>query len=148
VALATEFHAYLRGLGDPMRFHFTAETFRRDGFGERPAFVALVAEAGGGAVGYALIHFGYDTDRSRREAYLNDLFVTEAWRGQGVGKALIIAAAQAARSQHGAQALWWGVYDRNAVAFRFYEKLGATYVDNVRFMSVDIDALLGGGAAR
>ena len=33
---------------------FTAEVFRRDGFGPRPAFACLIAEVGGQAVGYAL----------------------------------------------------------------------------------------------
>ena len=140
-ALATEFHAYLNGLGDDMPFHFTAETYLRDGFGERPAFAGLVAEADGAVVGYALMHFGYDTDRSRREAFVADLFVTERWRGQGVGKALLIEAAKTAKVQHGAEGLWWGVYDRNESALQFYEQLGATYVNHVRFMSIDIDAL-------
>lgn len=142
-SLAAEFHAYLNGLGDPMQFHFTAETFRRDGFGERPAFVGLVADDHGQVVGYALITFGYDTDRSRREAYLHDLFVTEARRGQGIGLMLIHAAAEVSRSQHGAEALWWGVYERNVSAFRFYERLGATYLEHVRFMSATVEALAG-----
>ncbi len=140
--LAAEFHAYLKGLGDPTRFHFTAETFLRDGFGTQPAFAGLVAEAHGEVVGYALLTFGYDTDRSRREAYLNDLFVTETQRGRGVGRLLMRAAAEAARTQHGAQGLWWGVYERNTSACRFYEHLGATYLEGVRFMAASVDTLL------
>ena len=36
--LAKEFQVYLRGLGDRTQFEFTAETYRRDGFGLHAAF--------------------------------------------------------------------------------------------------------------
>ena len=93
-------------------------------------------------VGYAVISFGYDTDRSRREAYLNDLYVTERWRGRGLGRRLLRAAAETARSHHGATALWWGVQEQNVAAFRFYARLGAHDITGVRFMSADVDTLL------
>jgi hypothetical protein len=48
--LASEFHAYLNGLGDETEFHFTASTYLRDGFGDKPAFLALVAELEGAVV--------------------------------------------------------------------------------------------------
>ena len=138
--LASEFHAYLNALGDSTKFYFNASTYLRDGFGERPAFLGLVGELDDTVVGYLILDFGYDTDRSRRLAYVNDLFVTESCRGQGVGKALMIRAAETAR-EHGAETLWWGVYDRNDSAMRFYESLGARYIKGIRFMSIDADAL-------
>lgn len=138
--LASEFHAYLNALGDATKFHFNGSTYLRDGFGERPAFLGLVAESNETLVGYLILDFGYDTDQSRRLAYVNDLFVTESCRGQGVGKALMRSAAETAR-EHGAQALWWGVYDRNDSAILFYEELGARYVESIRFMSIDIEKL-------
>lgn len=138
--LASEFHAYLNALGDPTKFHFNAETYLRDGFGPNPAFVALVAESNNEAVGYLILDFGYDTDRSRRLAYVNDLFVTEACRGHGVGNALMSRAAEAAL-ERGADALWWGVYERNHSAIRFYEKLGAKYVQGIQFMSIAVNKL-------
>jgi GNAT superfamily N-acetyltransferase len=138
--LALEFHGYLNALGDSTKFLFNASTYLRDGFGERPAFLGLVAESDETVVGYLIVDFGYDTDRSRRLAYVNDLFVTESCRGQGVGKALMSRAAETAR-EHGAETLWWGVYDRNDSAMRFYESLGARYIKGIRFMSIDVDAL-------
>lgn len=139
--LAAEFHAYLRKLGDASSFHFNASTYVRDGFGENPAFLGLVAESDENIIGYLLLQFGYDTDQSRRLAYVDDLYVGESWRGQGVGKLLMTRAADLART-HGAQALWWGVHERNDSAFRFYESLGARYVKGVRFMSIDVDDLV------
>src|SRR5262245_35273487 len=95
-ALAGEFHAYLRGLGDPFPFRFTADDFRRDGFGERPAFEGLVAEDGGAVVGYLLFHDGYDTDSARRLLHVVDLYVRPDRRRAGVGTSLMRAAASAA----------------------------------------------------
>lgn len=139
--LASEFHAYLNRLGDPTKFHFNASTYLRDGFGERPAFVGLVAESDNSIViGYLILHFGYDTDHGRREAYIDDVYVQESWRGHAVGKALMVRAANTAR-EHGAEALWWGVYERNNTALRFYESLGARYINGMRFMSIDVDSL-------
>lgn len=138
--LASEFHAYLNALGDPTEFNFNASTYLRDGFGERPAFLGLVAESNDNVVGYLILDFDYDTDHSRRLAFVNDLFVTESYRGQGVGKALMDHAAETAR-EHGAQALWWGVYERNESALKFYESLGAAYVKGISFMSIEVDNL-------
>jgi ribosomal protein S18 acetylase RimI-like enzyme len=135
--LADEFHAYLNALGDPALFNFTAEIYVRDGFGDDPAFYGLVAESGGSVVGYLLLHFGYDTDRGRREAYVDDVYVQAKSRGQGIGKALMSEAAGLARSR-GAKVLWWGVYERNEAAFRFYESIGARYLTGIRFMYMDI----------
>ena len=138
--LASEFHAYLNSLGDSTKFYFNASTYLRDGFGQNPAFVGLVAESNEEVVGYLILDFGYDTDKSRRLAYVNDLFVTESWRSRGVGKALMTRGAELAR-QRGAEALWWGVYERNHSAMRFYEDLGAHYVEGIRFMVIDVETL-------
>jgi hypothetical protein len=61
--LATEFHDYLHSVGDRAEFHFTASTYLRDGFGEKPAFVALAAESNDAVIGYLILHFGYDIDQ-------------------------------------------------------------------------------------
>src|SRR5262245_32335700 len=82
--LASDFHLYLRSLGDPTRFNFNAEAYVRDGFGPNPAFFGLVAEIEEKIVGYLLYHFGYDTDHSRRLAYVIDLYVDREYRGHGI----------------------------------------------------------------
>jgi len=138
--LASEFHTYLNTIGDQTNFYFNADTYRRDGFGDNPAFIGLVAESNDEVIGYLLFNFGYDTDHSRRLAYVIDLYVNEKSRGQGVGKALMQHAADAARA-HGAKALWWGVYESNDSAMRFYEGLGAKNVKGVRFMSINVEKL-------
>ena len=138
--LVSGLHRYLNELGDPTRFHFNASTYVRDGFGEKPAFRALVADFDDHAAGYLLYHFGYDTDYSRRVVYVVDLYVDEAYRGHGIGKALMKQVSEVAERE-GATALCWGVYERNELALRFYESLGARYVKGIQFMSIDVEAL-------
>jgi GNAT superfamily N-acetyltransferase len=138
--LVSGLHRYLNELGDPTHFSFNASTYLRDGFGENPAFRALVAELDDQAAGYLLYHFGYDTDYGRRVVYVVDLYVDEAYRGHGIGKALMKEASEAAQRE-GATALSWGVYERNELALRFYESLGARYVKGIHLMSIDVEAL-------
>ncbi|HSE32849.1 MAG TPA: GNAT family N-acetyltransferase [Pyrinomonadaceae bacterium] len=138
--LVSGLQKYLNELGDPTRFHFNASTYLRDGFGENPAFLALIAEIEDKAAGYLLYHFGYDTDYGRRLLYVVDLYVDEAYRGHGIGKALMKQACEVAQRE-GATVLVWGVYERNELALRFYERLGARYIKGIHLMSIDVEAL-------
>ncbi len=56
--------------------------------------------------------------------YLEDLYIKEQYRGKGLGKALLLATADEARSK-GAKRLDWQVLDWNKSAADFYENLGA-----------------------
>jgi len=102
---------------------FTAEIFRRDGFGPRPAFACLIAETAGHAVGYALYCDDYDTDHLCRSIHLADLYVETAARGQGIGRALMAATARAGR-ESGAHLMMWNVLKTNLPARRFYATVG------------------------
>ena len=138
--LVSGLHRYLNEIGDPTRFQFNASTYVRDGFGENPAFRALVADFDDDAAGYLLYHFGYDTDYSRRVVYIVDLYVDEAYRDHGIGKALMKHVSEVAERE-GATALCWGVYERNEMALQFYKNLGARYITGIQFMSIDVDAI-------
>jgi len=102
---------------------FTAEIFGRDGFGPRPAFACLIAEAAGQAVGYALYCDDYDTDHLCRSIHLADLYVETAARGRGIGRALMAAVARAGR-ESGAHLMMWNVLKTNLPARRFYATVG------------------------
>jgi GNAT superfamily N-acetyltransferase len=116
------------GLGIASRF--TAEAFRRDGFGPDPAFSCLIAEAEGDAIGYALHCRDYDTDHLCRSVYLADLYVETAARGRGVGRALMAAVARDSRAE-GARLMMWGVLKSNQAARRFYATLGEEIDDQI-----------------
>ena len=55
--------------------------------------------------------------------YLQDLFVDEAVRGQGVGRALIERVAEVAR-ERGAPRLYWLTHHNNVTARTLYDKVG------------------------
>lgn len=114
--------------GRPSRF--SAETYTRDGFGEHPAFRALIAEIGGEPAGYALFYPGYDTDRATRGVYLADLFVADRFRRRGIGRALMQAVARACRSDGGSW-MFWSVLKRNRAGRRFYRTIAPELKDVV-----------------
>ena len=135
--MVAEFQVYLRGLGDQTNFEFGAEKYLRDGFGDDPAFEGLVAETDAGADGYLLYHFGYDTDTGQRLVHIVDLYVRETARQHGIGSALMQRVAEIGRGR-GAEVMFWSVLEANMVARRFYEGLGARFVEGLRFMTLGI----------
>jgi len=114
---------------------FTAEIFRRDGFGLRPAFACLIAETAGRAVGYALYCDDYDTDHLCRSIHLADLYVETAARGRGIGHALMAAVARAGR-ESGAHLMMWNVLKTNLPARRFYATVGEEIDDQVETLAL------------
>ena len=105
-------------------------------------FECFVAEASGQIVGMALHHARYSTWKGLTW-YLEDLVVTEPWRGQGVGRSLFLAVAAHARSVN-AKRLEWQVLDWNEPAIGFYKTLGASLTDtwlNGRLTDEDLATL-------
>ena len=84
----------------------------------------VIAELSGEAAGFALFFANYSTFLGRAGIHLEDLYVREALRGKGIGKALLGSLARLAR-QRGCGRLEWAVLDWNEPAIRFYEALGA-----------------------
>ncbi|AKE63348.1 diamine acetyltransferase 2 [Microcystis aeruginosa NIES-3806] len=93
-------------------------------FGEKPYIEALVAEVGGRIVGFALFFANYSTFLTKPGIYLEDIFVLPDYRGQGIGKALLMAVAKIAVARDAGR-LEWSVLDWNQPAIDFYEKMGA-----------------------
>src|SRR5262245_10291891 len=135
-----EFAAYLRTLGDSDEQNFSAEIFRRDGFGSDPAFAGLIAEQDGAAAGYLLYYFGYDVDRAARVMFIADLWVDPKARRGGIGRALMRAAAARARERRAIE-LVWAVFAPNRLAVAFYEGLGAQFFRDLQFMHLPASAL-------
>lgn len=104
--------------------HTTVATLRRDGFGPNPKFGAIVAESGGKLVGYVSYSWNYSIWLTSTYMHIDDVFVLESHRGQGIGEALMLKASQVCKSR-GAHRIRWEVETDNATAIRFYERLGA-----------------------
>jgi len=92
--------------------------------GSAPAAHCVIAEANGQAAGFALFFFNYSTFLARPGLYLEDLFVRPEFRGQGLGKALLLHLAKLANAR-GCGRMEWSVLDWNQPAIGFYESLGA-----------------------
>ena len=118
----------IRGLADYERLAHeavvTEADIRESLFGERPAAEVLVAEVGNDAAGFALFFHNYSTFLGRRGLYLEDLFVFPAYRGQGIGLALMRRLARLAIERQCGRFEWW-VLDWNESAIDFYQRLGA-----------------------
>ena len=112
----------------------TKAAYLRDGFGEKPAFSALLAEIDRKVAGYTLYFEGYDTVRAARGVYLSDLYVDKAWRRQGVGRALMQATAKACKDI-GGEWMFWAVNKKNKGARKFYKKL-STEIREVSIFSI------------
>jgi GNAT superfamily N-acetyltransferase len=120
--------ALIRGLARYERLthqvEATAGRLRRDGFGRRRYFEALIGRRNGRPVGFALYYFAYSTFLARPTLYLEDLFVLPAERRRGVGRALLRAVAAVA-VRRGCGRMEWTVLGWNRPAIRFYRRLGA-----------------------
>ena len=81
---------------------------------------ALVAERDDELIGVAHYLFQRSTWLINSQCYLQDLYVSEAVRGSGVGRALIAAVAAAAK-EAGAARVYWNTHETNAVARRLYD---------------------------
>jgi GNAT superfamily N-acetyltransferase len=118
----------------------TAASLQLHLFGPRPAAEAMVAEAGGEIVGFALYFTNFSTFLGKPGLYLEDLYVKPAHRQSGVGKALLRHLGKLA-AERGYGRFEWSVLDWNANAIRFYEKMGATVLPDWRICRVTGEAL-------
>jgi GNAT superfamily N-acetyltransferase len=115
------------------------ETLVRDGFGDQPKFRSLIAEWDGQAIGYALF-FRFYSSWKGSGLFLEDLFVREAFRGRGIGRALLSEVARIAR-QEGSYGIRWEVLGWNESAIKFYKSLGGEFFDEWKQVLLEADAL-------
>jgi ribosomal protein S18 acetylase RimI-like enzyme len=101
----------------------TVDDLVRDGYGENALFHCFVAESGTEIVGMALVYNRYSTWKGPI-IHLEDLVVSEAMRGSGLGTALLDAVVVYG-AKIGVKRINWEVLDWNEQAIAFYEKKGA-----------------------
>ncbi|WPQ62916.1 GNAT family N-acetyltransferase [Chitinophaga sancti] len=103
----------------------TLEQFTDAGFGKSPVWKAFAAVDGNLIIGFALYYIRYSTWKGCR-MYLEDLLVTESYRGKGIGKMLFDKLLEEARAQN-YNGMVWQVLEWNEPAINFYKKYDASF---------------------
>jgi len=118
----------------------TAGDLIRDGFGDNPRFFCAIAESDGQIAGMALYFFIYSTWGSNTVLYLEDLYVRQRARKQGVARSLVTYLAQLATDK-GCRRIQWLVHSENLPAIRFYEAIGARSLTDWSLMQLKDEAI-------
>jgi GNAT superfamily N-acetyltransferase len=122
VALVRELAAYEKAEHEAL---MTEAQLHEALFGAAPALFGHVAETADGEVaGFALWFLNFSTWRGTHGVYLEDLFVSPAHRGTGLGRELLRTLAQEC-ADRGFARLEWSVLDWNTPSIDFYRAAGA-----------------------
>jgi GNAT superfamily N-acetyltransferase len=118
-----------------------SEAQLREGlFGPRPGAEVVMARLGEEVVGFALYFQSFSTFLGKPGLYLEDLYVRQAFRGQGHGAAMLRHLARTAL-ERGCGRFEWAVLNWNQRAIDFYEALGAQRLGEWTTFRVTGDAL-------
>jgi GNAT superfamily N-acetyltransferase len=118
--------------GDPV-------VLRRSLF-EQPVAEALIVETEGEAVGYAIFFTTFSTFECRSGLWVEDVYVRPDRRRAGIGEAVMQHLAALALDR-GHVRLEWCALDWNEPALRFYDKLGATRLDEWKLLRLERDGM-------
>jgi GNAT superfamily N-acetyltransferase len=118
----------------------TAAVLAEHLFGTPSYAEALVADDQGQLVGFALFFKTYSTFLTQPGLHLEDIYVQDAYRDQGIGTALLRSVAQLAVERNYGR-LEWTVLDWNDPAIAFYRKMGADILPDWKICRVMDQAL-------
>jgi GNAT superfamily N-acetyltransferase len=108
---------------EPQAVEISPKDLVEHGFGDHPEFVCFVIEDHERIFGMALVYPRYSTWKGKA-LHLEDLIVSENYRGQGYGTLLLDAVVKYG-SNLGVNRISWEVLDWNEDAIVFYESKGA-----------------------
>lgn len=104
---------------------------------ETGACKLIVTEEEGEIVGYAIFFQNFSTFRMQPGLYLEDVYVTPAYRGKGFGKAMLQYLVELAKeSRYGR--VEWSVLEWNQPAIDFYEAIGAEVSPDWRLCRISL----------
>lgn len=109
-------------------------------FGPRPATEALILYWEDKPVGMAFYFHNFSTFTGHRGLYLEDLFIEEAYRKRGIGRAALIHLAGLALERD-CKRFEWTVLNWNQPAIDFYKEMGADILPDWRICRIAGDAM-------
>jgi len=101
-------------------------------FGDPARLLAFVVEGPEGLVGYATYTVQWSTWNAATYLYMDCLYLDADVRGRGIGSELVGRIIAEARKR-GCQAVEWQTPVFNSRAMTFYDRLGATGAEKVRY---------------
>lgn len=118
--------------------------FVESGFGNNSVWWAYVAEVTNEdqsklIAGFALYYIRYSTWKGQR-MYLEDIIVTESWRGKGIGKMLFEELIKVCKEKE-FKGIIWQVLDWNEPAINFYKKFKNVTFDG-EWVNCSIDSFI------
>ncbi len=102
----------------------TVDTIKSSMFSENSGVHGLICEYNGEPIGFSVYFYNYSTWLAKPGLYLEDLYVSQAYRGKGAGVALLKRLANIALDR-GCGRFEWSCLDWNKPSRDFYESLGA-----------------------
>ena len=82
-----------------------------------------VADADSGVVGYLAVTLGFSLEYRGRDAFVDELYIAEGYRGQGLGQAAM-QVAETYCHEHGVKALHLEVERHREPALNLYRRVG------------------------
>ena len=118
----------------------TEELLRFHLFGERREAEVVIGQHADEPAGFALFFHNFSTFLGRPGIYLEDLYVKPAFRGNGIGRTMLVYLAGLARERDCGR-LEWSVLDWNKPAIGLYRGIGAVPMDDWTVYRVAGEAL-------
>jgi GNAT superfamily N-acetyltransferase len=118
----------------------TEELLRFHLFGERREAEVVIGQHADEPAGFALFFHNFSTFLGRPGIYLEDLYVKPAFRGNGIGRAMLVYLAGLAKERDCGR-LEWSVLDWNEPAIGLYRGIGAVPMDDWTVYRVAGEAL-------
>ena len=115
---------------EPESVKLKLSDIENDGFGTKPLFECIVAEINKRIIGMAIYYPRYSTWNGPT-IHLEDLIVSEQYKGKGIGTQLYSNFIKMAFNS-GVKRVEWNVLDWNSPAINFYKKSGAKVLDDWR----------------
>ena len=134
--------AFIREMADfeKLPVYATEEGLKEVLFGEHPAAQVILVFVGDTPVAYANYFFTFSSMLGKRGIWLDDIYVTPAWRGKKIGQAIMAYVARVA-VENDCGRFEWSVLDWNENAIQFYKKLGAEIMQEWRICRLEGTAI-------